>query len=59
MARTRTPPVSIEIRSALARDALAAYTAWLAGSRDDVPVVLGKVASSLELLLETVQEAGL
>jgi hypothetical protein len=60
MARAYTPPARIEIRTAMARDALAAYTEWqVTGSREDMPVVLGKLASSLELLLEAVSEAGL
>ena len=60
MPRTHTPPASLEIRAALARDALTAYAQWMvSGTRDDAPVVIGKLASSLELVLEAVREAGL
>ena len=55
MPRTHTPPASIEIRTALARDALALYEQW----QENTPIVLGRLASSLELLLEAIQEAGL
>ena len=60
MARIYAPPAQMDIRTALARDALAAYARWeVTAPGKDAPVVLGKLASSLELLLEAVSEAGL
>ena len=60
MARSYAPPARLDIRKDLARDALVMYAGWLADpSRDDTPVIIGKLASSPELLLEAVSEAGL
>jgi hypothetical protein len=60
MPRTRTPPASIEIRTRQAEQALAAYTQWqVTGSPQDAPVLLGKLAASLELVLGAIREAGL
>lgn len=60
MPRTYAPPARLDIRKDLARDALAAFTEWqVTGSRELAPVVMGKLASSLELLLEAIAEAGL
>ena len=54
------PPVRMDIRKDLARDALTAYATWqVTGSREDAPVVIGKLASNLELLLDAIAEAGL
>jgi hypothetical protein len=60
MPRTYAPPARLDIRKDLARDALVHYARWLdTASRDEAPVVIGKLASSLELLLEAIGEAGL
>jgi hypothetical protein len=60
MARTHTPPASIEIRTRQAAEALAAYTKWqVTGSPQDAPVILGQLAASLELVLVAIREAGL
>ena len=51
MARTHTPPARLGIRKDLAREALVTYADWqMAGSREDTPVLIGKLASTLELL---------
>lgn len=50
----------LDIRKKLAREALAAWTAWqVEGTRDGVGELVGKLAGSLDLLLEAVEEAGL
>jgi hypothetical protein len=60
MPRIYTPPAKLDIRKNLARDALVLYAGWqVTGSRDDAPVLIGKLASSLELLLQALGEAGL
>ena len=60
MARNYAPPARLDIRENLARDTLVLYAQWqVTGSPKDAPVVMGKLASSLELLLEAVKELGL
>jgi hypothetical protein len=64
MARNHTPPASIEIRSALAREALVSYKQWRDGDpldpeRPASPEVMGKMAGALELLLGLIQEWGI
>jgi hypothetical protein len=60
MPRTHTPPAKLDIRKDLARDALVLYADWqVTGSRDDAPVLIGKLASSLELVLQALEEIGL
>lgn len=60
MARTHIPPARLDIRKGLAREALVTYADWqMTGSPDTAPVVIGKLASTLEPLLEALEESGL
>jgi hypothetical protein len=60
MSRIHTPPASNEIRTRQAREALTAYAKWqVMGSPKDAPLLPGKLAASLELILGAINEAGL
>ena len=49
----------LDIRMGAAREALELYGNWLGrGDRDTAPVVMGKLASSLELIVEALEDAG-
>ena len=50
----------LDLRTNQAREALADYTAWqVTGSPQDAPVLLGRLAGTLELVLTALREAGL
>ena len=49
----------LDIRMNLGREALELYENWVeTGTRDTAPVVMGRLASSLELIMEALREAG-
>ena len=49
----------LDIRMNLGREALELHENWVeTGTRDTAPVVMGKLASSLELIMEALREAG-
>lgn len=60
MPRNEPYPSPFDLHTNQAREALADYTAWQAtDSPQDAPVLLGRLAGTLELVLTALREAGL